>query len=723
MIRSQIAQDDVEQARYTRRLPPTQSGGVFTPAGNNKITVKLPGNGLMWDPNRSYLCAQIQVISTAQTYAPSQPWMYSLNVSGQTNDPALNSAVGVGPVGQYWISIGGVLTQPIFASDSVATIMGKLQAHPVVRKYSQNSDGWAVAAATQGNVGLRGIPQGARGPSIVITSPSANNGASLLGTTPTTDQINISYCGNLFGTNVELLNLHPVLVNNLTVGAIITGPLTVSIPAAVRVTRIYPAALEPFVLGGVQQACNQLTQLAGNINGQIAATVPLFTSGGAGAVTSNNVFDPANPTTAAGTTPPSGSFGTGLCDTCALPQNIANLFNRVTFRVGSTSIADVYNYNLIQNIDQILHSSEEYVQSAGKLTQGYGEQQQQIDGFDRTNRSMQPTQYAVRMMMGPMNSAMVPLDPLGNTNVEVDFYLEQPNNCLEITQYARASTTANAATGNIPITYNAIDTSASWSYQVSNLVWVVEYVKPFEAKRQELLRSLPVTLPFTLSQFQSYTIPAGTTTTQINILTRVSNLNKIYFLMRPTALGQTMLAPGKFDNFVRNKLQSYYIRVDTQNYSDPINTEQTSPEGFWELQKLFLGSPNDYQENTVVNTNNYPGSLLDQVNTQQGIAVPFLPTGYVPIATQNTTLAHTRRNYFPLPFFKDDGNLFYFGVRMQRTPYRNDVLSGVNTSVTSATIILTLNFAGTTDQNMDLLALSEYDVLWQIAANSSAVNQ
>lgn len=718
MIRSQIAQDDVEQARYTRRLPPTQSGGVFSPQGNNKITVKLPGNGLMWDPNRSYICAQVQVVSTGQIYAPSQPWNYQLFYQAQTNDVAIGSAVGT-----YAISIGGILTQPIFPVDSISAIMAKLQAHPIVRKYSQNGDGWPVFANTQGNVGLKGVPQGAHGPSIVITSPNTNNGASVLGLTTSVNVINISYCGYLFGTDVEMLNLHPVVVSALTTAGTI-GVGTVSLGAPLWLLRTYPAYPKTMILGGVQQASNQLLQLSGNVNGQIAASVPVFTTGNTSAIQSNNVFDPNNPTVAAGVAPPTGSAGTGLIDACCLPRNVANIFNRVTFRVGSTIIGDEYNYNLIQNIDQVLHVSKEYLDTAGDITQGYGDQMQQIHGFDRTNRSMQPMSYAMRMMMGPMNSAMVPLDPLGNTNVEVDFYLEQPNNCLEIVQYARCSTTTNASTGNIPVTYTAIDTSSLWTYQVSNLVWVVEYVKPFEAKRQELLRQLPVTIPFSLSQMQSYQIPAGTTTTQINVLTRVSNLNKIYFLMRPTSQGQNMYSPNKFENFVRNNLQSYYIRVDTQNYSDPIVTDQSSPEGFWELQKLFLGSPNDYQANTIINTESYPGSLLDQINSQNGIAVPFLPANQgAPVATFNSTVAHTRRNYFPLPFYPEDGNLFYFGVRMQRTPYRNDVLSGVNTSVTSCTIILTLNFAKPTEQNMDLFALDEYNVLWQIAANSSAVNQ
>lgn len=767
MFSNKVAVDDIEQARYTRRQPCTQSGGYFNPQ-NNKITFKIPGNGLMWDPNRSYISFDAQVVPTSQTYGPNRPWTYTLyTVPGALatlNNQGLNTVVGIGeglPVtaavgggttlvnaGSYWIQIGGVNTTLILASDTIAIIIQKLQQHPIIRKYSQNGDGWA-ARAVQGNgyVGLfnntSNVPVGAAGPCFTITSPSlAPTTASL--NAAITDVINISYTGYLWGTNIELMNLHPIVISNAQISTV-AGAQALATNAVPVIYRQYPIGQNSIAattagfsipnssfLGGIQTPSYQPNPAQYGAAPYYAGSVTLPAAPTTTAPGSNLVYNPALANSLVGTAAPAGYVGTGVADTCAFPENISNLFYRATVRVGSTPIADLYQFNLVKNVEQVLKQGKNWSDAAGDITQGYGPQQQTIDGFNRTQRSMAGSHYAMKFDLGPLEHPMIPLDPLGNTNLEVDLYLEAANKILEISQYGLASTTPVAAItgtattagigGVSTLVYPVKDTTSAWSYSITNIVYVLEYVKLFDPRRDQLLSMLPIVMPFNMSQVTTTQIPAGVNNFDYNFITRVSNLNTVYFLLRPTAASSNMTWPNRMSSFNRGGLTSFYIRVDTQNFSDPIPTDGISSEGFVELEKLFTASPLDVQNSTRLSYLTYPHSILDQQNAStQNVAINNVATQP---ATNGQTVPHLTLNNYAQPFYPEDNNFFYFGVRMERSPYRTNILSGVNTAVTSATIILKMAFgAGFPSVGMDLIAISNYDSLWEIGANSSSVNQ
>lgn len=729
MFSNQVSVDDIEQARYTRRLPTVQ-GGTYNPQ-NKKITVKIPGNGLMLDPNRSYFSFDAQVIPTARLYCGPQPWQYTLGSQSDTT-PAQ---------GKYYISIGGICSPLIHALDSINTVLTKLQQHPIIRKYSGNGDSWAASQVVGSGAGFGGAPPGSSGPAITLSTPTLTaDGSAQLGTAHITDVINITYTGYLWGVDVEQMNLHPVMIPVIGAGPAASVNLYSIIRQFPSETASATGTLSSFIGGALIPNVSAIP----GINTAQYGNRPYY----AGFAT-NRVYNQG--TTSIGVAAPTGTIATGIADSAAFPSNIANLFNRITVRVGSTPIADTYNVNLINSTNQIMKKGTSFDAAAGMITQGEGPLYATPDGFNRTQRSMAGARYAMKLDFGPLEHPSIPLDPLGNTNLEVDFYLEDPQRILEISGYALASSTGVAlaagtaitAPAGTPLIYPVIDTSSNYSYQISNVFYVAEYVKLFDPRRDQLLKMLPIVLPFDMSQVTSQQIAAGVSDFDYNFVTRVSNLNSVNFFLRPTAAASQMSWPDKMKNFNRNNLANFYVRVDTQNFSDPIPTTVTSAEGFVELEKLFTASPLDLQNSSVITFKNYPQSILDGVNTAGSTSLnacaavqidagaantgaPPIPTAVaVQVATPvQLTVAKTSPWMYGQPKYCEEGeNRFYFGIRMERSPYRTNILSGVNTAVTSATIILKLQFAPLTAVPMDLIAVSNYDSLWQIGANSSSVNQ
>lgn len=108
---------------------------------------------------------------------------------------------------------------------------------------------------------------------------------------------------------------------------------------------------------------------------------------------------------------------------CRMHSGIFSCFNRMRFRVGSTDIEDVNDYNRIYNLQWQLLNPPEVTGNIGVTVMGFGTQ------ADR-NALFPTAQYACPISSGVLNTELLPFQCF-NAGSFLEFYLEDGVNCME----------------------------------------------------------------------------------------------------------------------------------------------------------------------------------------------------------------------------------------------------------------------------------------------------
>ena len=237
--------------------------------------------------------------------------------------------------------------------------------------------------------------------------------------------------------------------------------------------------------------------------------------------------------------------------------DIRSIIKRVEVMIGSRTVVDIYNYNLLANmLDKLLDSS--YPSTVGTISGGTGDATARNAAFASSDYDVQLYHFNPSFF-----HSILPLQKLA-TNVRIRFTFADATECIE-TDVPGASYTVN----NLQLHYNILvpdeKFNMSWDMAVQRgLTWTYE----------------------TFSNFQTSNLLGAGVNNATQILNyKYNSLLGVLMVMRNSADIYNQSVNDKLNKFNYNALNNYRLRISSQSY--PIDPSRTLGDFYFALIETF----------------------------------------------------------------------------------------------------------------------------------------
>lgn len=263
-------------------------------------------------------------------------------------------------------------------------------------------------------------------------------------------------------------------------------------------------------------------------------------------------------------------------------SDIASIFQRVRVIFGSTTVADIDNYNLIHNIMQTTNPVD-YASSTGVILEGTGGAAARNADYLNANRV-----YAVNLRCLELFKYILPLQKVAS-QMQIIITLAQPNVCIETDH-----------TDTTPITYTVNRPQIHYSVLTMTDMWENAYDNFISANGgyDIVFRSFG-------DYLNSAAFQATNTRVQQQLPFRYNSLLALVYVMRNNADVEDFTVLNKLNSFNYNALDSQRFRINSTYYpldaSRSLADYMTTFMDCWDInyKSDFAGAAN-FGSNTFV---------------------------------------------------------------------------------------------------------------------------
>lgn len=244
---------------------------------------------------------------------------------------------------------------------------------------------------------------------------------------------------------------------------------------------------------------------------------------------------------------------------CRFINGIASaLFNRVTIKIGHTTVQDIDNFNVVNNLFTEMQLTADWANNAGPLA-GH-------EGVSARNTAGAGKYYEFELHIMRLLSSLLPT------------YLRSQEITLEF--FTNAATAAIETDGTSP------------TYSISSAELVADVIYLHDQKRIEAV-SNNLIIPFESYKVQSQTIATGLTSYNVKLNANFKNLQGIAVVFLNDADLSDVTVNDRWETFQKDNLKSMVVKINGQRQVHREGIDFSKNQGYYEMLKFFGNKPHD----------------------------------------------------------------------------------------------------------------------------------
>lgn len=240
-------------------------------------------------------------------------------------------------------------------------------------------------------------------------------------------------------------------------------------------------------------------------------------------------------------------------------NNIASaLFNRITIKIGHTTVCDIDQFAIVNNLFTEMQKTSDWASNAGVLA-GY-------DTLANRNTSSSGKYYECELPIMRLLGSLLPTY-LRAHEITLEFFTNPVTSALETDK-------------------------TSPTYAVSDMEAICDCIFIADQKRVEAV-SNNLIIPFESYKVQTATIASGLTSYNVKLNANFKNLQGIAVVFLNDADLSDMTINDRFETFQKDNLKSMVIKVNGSRVVHRESIDYSKSQGYYEMLKFFGNKPHD----------------------------------------------------------------------------------------------------------------------------------
>jgi hypothetical protein len=240
-------------------------------------------------------------------------------------------------------------------------------------------------------------------------------------------------------------------------------------------------------------------------------------------------------------------------------NNIASaLFNRITIKIGHTTVQDIDNFNVINNLFTEMQLTSDWASNAGVLA---GHQ-----GVSARNTASAGKYYEFELHIMRLMGSLLPTY-LRSQEITLEFFTNPATSALETDK-------------------------TSPTYTVTDFEAICDCIYLHDQKRIEAV-SNNLVIPYESYKVQSQTIASGLTSYNVKLNANFKNLQGLAVVFLIDGDLADMTANDRFETFQKDNLKSMVVKINGQRQVHRESIDFSKSQGYYEMLKFFGNKPHD----------------------------------------------------------------------------------------------------------------------------------